>query len=83
MRLAQQQQQPLGRDPGAGMPRMTCPECRLQLSPRWPLIAPEYCPRCLAKRKTAVLLAAADGQQLSNSRSAETSRPTAPPTTLR
>jgi hypothetical protein len=62
------------------MPRLTCPECRLLLSPRSPLIAPEYCPRCLARRKTAILLVAADRQRLSHPCSAETTRPTAPPT---
>ena len=62
------------------MPRLRCPECRLLLSPRWPLIAPEYCPRCLAGRKTAILLVAADRQRLGNPCGAETIRPTAPPT---
>ena len=62
------------------MSRLRCPECRLLLSPRWPLIAPEYCPRCLAKRKAAIQLVAADRQQLSHPGGVEITRPTAPPT---
>ena len=53
------------------MPRLSCPDCRLLLDPRWPLIAPDYCPRCLAKYNTAVLLVAADGQRSSDRRGAD------------
>ena len=42
------------------MARLSCPECRLLLDSRWPAIAPEYCPRCLAKQNAAVRLVAVD-----------------------
>ncbi len=33
-----------------------CPRCRLVIAPRMPMLAPDYCPRCLARRHLAVKL---------------------------
>lgn len=35
---------------------LSCPRCRLRVLPRWPVLAPRYCPRCLARYRVAVEL---------------------------
>jgi Zn-finger nucleic acid-binding protein len=40
----------------AAMTYLTCPSCRLSLRTRFASLPVEYCPRCLARRRTAVAL---------------------------
>jgi hypothetical protein len=35
---------------------VTCPSCGLTLAPRMPILLPRHCPRCLARKRTAVEL---------------------------
>ena len=40
------------------MTHLACPTCGLVLNPRARLVSPQYCPRCLARRRTAIALVA-------------------------
>ena len=39
---------------------MRCPRCGLSVHQRFPLVALQYCPRCIARRREAVLMEAPD-----------------------
>lgn len=35
---------------------LRCPECGYSVTPRFAVVAPEHCPRCIVRRRTAVSL---------------------------
>lgn len=35
---------------------LSCPSCKLVIYPRTPTLAPQHCPRCLARRHVGVTL---------------------------
>lgn len=35
---------------------LTCPSCRMTIAPRAHWLAPKHCPRCIAKKNTAIEL---------------------------
>lgn len=38
------------------MLRLSCPRCRLMITPRVGWLTPEHCPRCIARARVAVVL---------------------------